>query len=365
MAQDFLTDAFIRLRQKLKVISGRVIADSEGADDVLQDSFVRLWRKQYPLQSEKEAEALLTRAVKNASLNERRRKRGVPMVMDMADETPDAEEKEEAFEQLKRMANTAKRWYKLPSYRLNFPEYAERAIEETCINHLIHRDMAVKGSEVHIDIYDDRIEFYSPGGMLDGTRIQDQDYRKVASKRRNPILAEVFSQLDYMEKRGSGLRKIVSRTESLAAYTKDKTPYFRSDSSSFFTIIPNVNYGLTDADFQRIIDANGGKDETIERYPEIGVGDLGSTTKKLHQKTTHKLPKRTTHKQTDKQLGTTSQLIMDRLVDDPLATMDKLAAITGISPDGVKWQLDKLKKEGYIERQGSRRSGSWKVLIKK
>ena len=57
-----------------------------------------------------------------------------------------------------------------------------------------------------------------------------------------------------MEKRGSGLRKIVSRTESLAAYTKDKTPYFRSDSSSFFTIIPNVNYGLTDADFQRIID---------------------------------------------------------------------------------------------------------------
>lgn len=245
------------------------------------------------------------------------------------------------------------------------PVYAERAIEETCINHLIHRDMAVKGSEVHIDIYDDRIEFYSPGGMLDGTRIQDQDYRKVASKRRNPILAEVFSQLDYMEKRGSGLRKIVSRTESLAAYTKDKTPYFRSDSSSFFTIIPNVNYGLTDADFQRIIDANGGKDETIERYPEIGVGDLGSTTKKLPKKTTQKLPQKTTHKQTAKQLGTTSQLIIDTLVDDPLATMDKLAAITGISPDGVKWQLDKLKKEGYIERQGSRRSGSWKVLIKK
>lgn len=188
-------------------------------------------------------------------------------------------------------ANTAKRWYKLPSYRLNFPEYAERAIEETCINHLIHRDMAVKGSEVHIDIYDDRIEFYSPGGMLDGTRIQDQDYRKVASKRCSPILAEVFSQLDYMEKRGSGLKKIVSRTESLAAYTKDKTPYFRSDSSSFFTIIPNVNYGLTDADFQRIIDANGGKDETIERYPEIGVGDLGSTTKKLHQKTTQNYTK--------------------------------------------------------------------------
>ena len=225
--------------------------------------------------------------------------------------------------------------------------------------------MAVKGSEVHIDIYDDRIEFYSPGGMLDGTRIQDQDYRKVASKRRNPILAEVFSQLDYMEKRGSGLRKIVSRTESLAAYTKDKTPYFRSDSSSFFTIIPNVNYGLTDADFQRIIDANGGKDETIERYPEIGVGDLGSTTKKLHQKTTPKDYTKTTPKLHQKQLGTTSQLIIDTLTDDPLASVEKLAALAGISLDGVKWQLGKLKRDGYIKRIGSNRSGSWKVLVKK
>ena len=171
----------------------------------------------------------------------------------------------------------------------------------------------------------------------------------MASKRRNPILAEAVSQLDYMEKGGSGLRKIVSRTESLAAYTKDKTPYFRSDSSSFFTIIPNVNYGLTDADFQRIIDANGGNDETIERYPEIGVGDLGSTTKKLHQK----------------QLGATSQLIIDTLVDDPAASVEKLAALAGISPDGVKWQLGKLKRDGYIERIGSNRSGTWKVLIKK
>lgn len=189
--------------------------------------------------------------------------------------------------------------------------------------------------------------------------------RKVASKRRNPILAEAFSQLDYMEKRGSGLKKIVSRTESLAAYTKDKTPYFRSDSSSFFTIIPNVNYGLTDADFQRIIDANGGKDETIERYPEIGVGDLGSTTKKLHQKTTPKDYTKTTPKLHQKQLGATSQLIIDTLVDDPAASVEKLAALAGISPDGVKWQLGKLKRDGYIERIGSNRSGTWKVLIKK
>ena len=45
--------------------------------------------------------------------------------------------------------------------------------------------------------------------------------------------------------------------------------------------------------------------------------------------------------------------------------MDKLAELAGISPDGVKWQLGKLKRDGYIERIGSNRSGTWKVLIKK
>ena len=86
MSQDFLTDAFIRLRQRLRVVSGRVIADSAGADDILQDSFVRLWRGRYPLRSEKEAEALLTKTVKNASLNEKRRKRGEPLEKDIAKE---------------------------------------------------------------------------------------------------------------------------------------------------------------------------------------------------------------------------------------------------------------------------------------
>ena len=50
---DYLTDAFIRLRQRLKLVSGRILSDAGGAEDVLQDAFVRLWRRQYPLESER------------------------------------------------------------------------------------------------------------------------------------------------------------------------------------------------------------------------------------------------------------------------------------------------------------------------
>ncbi|MBR5041600.1 MAG: sigma-70 family RNA polymerase sigma factor [Bacteroidales bacterium] len=128
MSQDYLTNAFIRLRQRLRVISGRVIADSEGAEDVLQDSFVRLWRKQYPLRSEKEAEALLTRTVRNASLNEKRRRREVPLETDLVDESPDAAEKERAYDELKRKIDSE--LTSTQKYILEEKEYGGRTLEE-------------------------------------------------------------------------------------------------------------------------------------------------------------------------------------------------------------------------------------------
>ena len=99
--QDYLTGAFLRLKQKLTIVSGRMLTDSEEAEDVLQDSFLRLWRRHYPLRSEKEAEALLARTVRNVSLNQRRKRRPVPLETDPADEGSDNEEKERAYAELK------------------------------------------------------------------------------------------------------------------------------------------------------------------------------------------------------------------------------------------------------------------------
>ena len=104
MAKDYLTDAFIRLRQKLKVVSGRMLPAAEDAEDILQESFVRLWQRQYPLQSEKEADALLAKTVRNASLNERRRKHPIPLETDMADDPPDQIDKEKALDWMQKGA---------------------------------------------------------------------------------------------------------------------------------------------------------------------------------------------------------------------------------------------------------------------
>ena len=52
--------------------------------------------------------------------------------------------------------------------------------------------MNIGGSEAHIDIYDDRMEIYSLGGMPDDSMIQERDSLTASSTRRNPVLADLF-----------------------------------------------------------------------------------------------------------------------------------------------------------------------------
>lgn len=102
----------------------------------------------------------------------------------------------------------------------------------------------MNGSEVHIDIYDDRMEIYSPGGMPDGSIIQDRDPLTVPSTRRNPVLADIFNRLGYMERKGSGFGKIIGGYESQINYDESKKPSFRSDRYQFTVVMPNLNYNV-------------------------------------------------------------------------------------------------------------------------
>ena len=140
--------------------------------------------------------------------------------------------------------NCKMKWRKTANSREEMPEYVERSYHEALVNALAHRDYLVNGSEVHIDIYDDRMEIYSPGGMPDGSMIQDRNPLTVPSTRRNPVLADVFNRLGYMERKGSGFGKIISGYEFQINYNESKRPSFRSDRYQFTVVMPNLNYDV-------------------------------------------------------------------------------------------------------------------------
>ena len=215
-------------------------------------------------------------------------------------------------------SNTKKGWEKLPNGRKNKPEYAERAVLEAMVNHFIHRDYTVMGGEVHLDIYEDRLTVTSPGGMYNGMLIQDLDIADVSSERRNPILANVMAQLDYMEKRGSGLTRICNETQALDGYKDELKPVFKSTPTQFQTII------FASSDNQNVGDF---------------VGDMSET------------------KLTERQ-----QKILNLIKESPTISAKQMSETLSVTTRTIERDLSMMKKAGVLKREGKDNNGVWIII---
>ena len=78
--------------------------------------------------------------------------------------------------------------------------------------------------------------------MMDGSLIQHLDPMNVPSKRRNPLLADFFNRLELMERRGSGMKKIVKEYKHFEKFPGYKAPEFKSNSGEFHVTLWNLNY---------------------------------------------------------------------------------------------------------------------------
>lgn len=222
--------------------------------------------------------------------------------------------------------NTKMMWRKTSNSREEMPEYVERSYHEALVNAIAHRDYLVIGSEVHIDIFDDRMEIYSPGGMPDGSKIQDRDPTTVPSTRRNPVIADVFNRLGYMERQGSGFAKILDNYSFQVNYSEDKRPNFKSDFYQFTVIMPNLNYHVPEN-----VTINVTKNVTINVTKNTTVED------------------------------DLSKKIINIIKSNPTITTTAIAFRLNITRRTVARKIKELKENGYIEHNGSRKKGYWKV----
>lgn len=268
-------------------------------------------------------------------------------------------------------------WVKMPNYRLNLPDYSDRAIFEGLVNHLIHRDYTVMGGEVHIDIYDDRVELVSPGAMLDGTQIQDRDIYNVPSIRRNPVIADMFTQLDYMEKRGSGLRKMRELTEKLPNFLPGKEPLYKTEASSFFTTFYNLNWGENGRiPVEKVAER---VNSTLKKYPvneegsekkfginaeKFGVNEKSSEERfgVINNASVTKFGVKV--EEASKRVSRTGQKIIDLVISDPSITAEAMSAKIGVSKRAVEKNIKELRERGILVHEGSDKAGYWRIIVK-
>ena len=181
--------------------------------------------------------------------------------------------------------------------RIEKPEIPEEALREALINAMVHRDYFIQG-RVQIDIYPDRLEITNPGKLL----FDEKELGEI-SIARNPIIFDLAHRLRYVEKIGSGIKRIRN-------------------------LVPDVKFEIGSNWFRVIFKR---KVRFPERFPE-------------------KFPEKTPDR------------ILYIIENNPQITIKQIAEILGISDRAVKKWLQKLKKEKKIERVGPAKGGYWKVL---
>ncbi|MCL2046654.1 MAG: putative DNA binding domain-containing protein [Oscillospiraceae bacterium] len=231
--------------------------------------------------------------------------------------------------------------YKIESVRReNILELPEDALREAIVNAVSHRDYFEKGARIMVEVFDDRVEVVSPGGVCKG--ITPENFGSI-SLTRNNVIVNLLHRCGYIEQMGTG----INRMRNAAREAGVTEPKF--ELSGFFKVIfkrspPDVSITHELAVNQpnsRLIDIEDGIESGINGIKDgtNGINFIDNGTENKREK------------------------IITSLLDDPYITQSVLAVEIGVSVRTVARELKLLREDGTIKRVGSNRVGYWEVLL--
>jgi ATP-dependent DNA helicase RecG len=217
--------------------------------------------------------------------------------------------------------------------RENILELPEDALREAIVNAACHRNYFEHGSRTMVEIYDDRVDIVSPGGVCKG--ITYENFGTV-SITRNPLIQSMFYRIDYIEQMGTG----IMRMKEAAIEANVAEPRFELDNFFRVSFKRPPLQSATSSDIQAV-----SNDIVVLDNVQDDVQDKNGVN--VHEK------KRNARQ--DK--------VVEILRGDPDATLNRLASLLGVSTKTIQRDLVELRSKGRIERIGSDSNGHWKITV--
>lgn len=180
-------------------------------------------------------------------------------------------------------------------------EIPETTFKEAIINALSHRDYYDKGAKITVELFKDRVEISNPGGLTSAISLAEFGTK---SHSRNPLVFGLFVRIHMVEQVGSG----IGRMRDLMKKAKLPEPQFKTEG--MFTVI-------------------------LHRTVPKDVEEVN--------------------------LSTTARKIIDLIKQRPDITTKVMADSLGISDKTVGYHLAKLQESEFIYREGSKKTGVWKL----
>ncbi|BBM87291.1 ATP-binding protein [Candidatus Uabimicrobium amorphum] len=129
--------------------------------------------------------------------------------------------------------------------RTDYYEYPVKAIREAIANCCAHREYAQNGC-ICIYMFDDRIEFSSPGSIPFGISLEQIQRFEHRSRPRNPLIAHILRDMGYVERAGTGLKLMATEMEK----NKLKKPIFKELEEELRTYF----YGPSEKFMQEVVE---------------------------------------------------------------------------------------------------------------
>ena len=234
-------------------------------------------------------------------------------------------------------------------------EYSPFVLQEMTVNSICHRDYSIKGTEIQIKMFDDRLVFETPGkfpGIVRSDNIRHTHFS------RNPKIAEFLKAYKYVREFGEGVDRMCKELEAkglhdpkyiLTAFILKSTVYAYNvkELQTSNAIKEDVTASGNVTVNSEIFTVNG-QDCTVN-FTINGRNVTVNVTVK-NKSVTVKIPQKTKD-------------ILYFLLKEPELSAELLAEKMDCSSRTIKRHLAVLTKSKILKRIGSDKSGSWALAL--
>ncbi len=232
---------------------------------------------------------------------------------------------------------------------MQVPVHAEiprEAVEEALVNALVHRDWRLSAS-VEIRLLSDRVEIWTPGKLPRGLTIASL-FNAHASFPVNDLVLKVFDFAGLIESLGTGIKRMVDACKR----NGNPPPEFRQEGLMFVAVLKRPT----------------GRRKKARRTT------VQKTTQQTTQQTTYQTTQQTTQQASEevrvlaslksRLTGTALRLAL-YLMQNPTAKIDDIMTETGLSRDGINYQIRMLKRKVGLSRSGAFQDSRWQFTLPK
>lgn len=218
-------------------------------------------------------------------------------------------------------------------------DYPEFVIQEMVVNSCCHRAYSIKGTEIQIKMFDDRLVFESPGklpGMVKPTNIRNTHFS------RNPKIVAFLKAYHYVKEYGEGVDRIYRELEANGIPMLS----FRTDDFILKITVPKVIEKV----IEKVID-----DVNVTDMSPKNIEKVIEKHRKVIEKVIEKAAL------LNEKLTKNRMLIIKLMIEDPYIPKSELSKHVGISENSISRNIEAMRGK-YLRRVGPDNGGFWEIL---